>query len=219
LVMLLPHGYEGQGAEHSSGRMERFLQQCADNNMQIVNTSNPANHFHLLRRQLKREFRKPLVVFSPKMLLRYPAATSSLDEMAKGSFQEVIDDPNAKAANVDTVVFCSGKFYYEMKEKAAEYGVDNMAFVRLEQLYPLPKKQIDAILSKYKGAKNILWAQEEPSNMGAWTYIAMSMREIPFIGICRNATAAAAEGSKKLHEKRLKQLYEDLFKFAKVNAK
>jgi 2-oxoglutarate dehydrogenase E1 component len=219
LVMLLPHGYEGQGAEHSSGRMERFLQQCADNNMQIVNTSTPANHFHLLRRQLKREFRKPLVVFSPKMLLRYPAATSSLDEMAKGSFQEVLDDPTAKAGNVDTVVFCSGKFYYEMKDKANEYGVDNMAFVRLEQLYPLPKKQIDAILAKYKGAKNILWAQEEPSNMGAWTHIAMSMREIPFIGICRNATAAAAEGSKKLHEKRLKQLFEDLFKFAKVNVK
>jgi 2-oxoglutarate dehydrogenase E1 component len=219
LVMLLPHGYEGQGAEHSSGRMERFLQQCADNNMQVVNTSTPANHFHLLRRQLKREFRKPLVVFSPKMLLRHPAATSSLDEMAKGSFQEVIDDPTAKAGNVDTVVFCSGKFYYEMKEKANEYGVDNMAFVRVEQLYPLPKKQIDSIIAKYKGAKNILWAQEEPSNMGAWTYIAMSMRDIPFIGICRNATAAAAEGSKKLHEKRLKQLFEDLFKFAKVNAK
>jgi len=219
LVMLLPHGYEGQGAEHSSGRMERFLQQCADTNMQVVNTSTPANHFHLLRRQLKREFRKPLIVFSPKMLLRYPAATSSLDEMSKGSFQEVIDDSSAKASNIDTVVFCSGKFYYEMKEKAMEYGVDNYAFIRVEQLYPLPKKQIDAILAKYKNAKNILWAQEEPSNMGAWTYIAMSMREIPFIGICRNATAATAEGSKKLHEKRLKQLFEDLFKFANVNAK
>jgi len=114
------------------------------------------------------------------------------------------------------VVFCSGKFYYEMKEKAVEMGVDNMAFVRIEQLYPLPKKQIDAILKQYNKAKNILWAQEEPANMGAWTYIAMSMREIPFVGICRNATAAAAEGSKKLHEKRLKQLYADLFAYAKV---
>jgi 2-oxoglutarate dehydrogenase E1 component len=216
LVMLLPHGYEGQGAEHSSGRMERFLQQCADTNMQVVNTSTPANHYHLLRRQVKRDFRKPLVVFSPKMLLRYPSAVSSLDEMAKGSFQEVIDDPNAKASNVDTVVFCSGKFYYEMKERATEMGADNMAFVRIEQLYPLPKKQIDAVLSKYNNTKNILWAQEEPANMGAWTYIAMSMREIPFVGICRNATAAAAEGSKKLHEKRLKQLYADLFAYAKV---
>jgi 2-oxoglutarate dehydrogenase E1 component len=219
LVLLLPHGYEGQGAEHSSGRMERFLQQCADTNIQVVNTSTPANHFHLLRRQLKRDFRKPLVVFSPKALLRHPAAVSSLDEMAKGSFQEVIDDSTAKVANIDTVVFCSGKFYYEMKEKANELGVDNMAFVRVEQLYPLPKTQIDAILAKYKNATNIVWAQEEPANMGAWSHIAMSMREIPFIGICRNATAAAAEGSKKLHEKRLKQLFADVFQFAKVKVK
>jgi 2-oxoglutarate dehydrogenase E1 component len=216
LVMLLPHGYEGQGAEHSSGRMERFLQQCADNNMQIVNTSTPANHFHLLRRQLKREFRKPLVVFSPKMILRLPAAVSTLEEMANGGFQEVIDDAAANAAHVDTIVFCSGKFYYEMKVKAEEMGVENMAFVRIEQLYPLPKNHIDAIIAKYKNAKNILWAQEEPANMGAWTYIAMSMRSIPFIGITRNATAAAAEGSKKLHEKRLKQLFADLFSYAKV---
>lgn len=217
LTMLLPHGYEGQGAEHSSGRMERFLQQCADENIQVVNTSTPANHFHLLRRQLTREFRKPLVVFSPKLLLRYPAAVSTLDEMAKGHFQEVIDDPTAVKENIDTVVFCSGKFYYEMKEKAADMGVDNMAFVRIEQLYPLPLKQIDGIVAKYN-AKNILWAQEEPENMGAWTYIAMKLRHIPFKGICRPASAAAAEGSKKLHEKRLKQLYSDLFQFAKVKA-
>ncbi|MFN5878060.1 MAG: 2-oxoglutarate dehydrogenase E1 component, partial [Flavobacteriales bacterium] len=219
LVMLLPHGYEGQGAEHSSGRMERFLQQCADLNMQIVNTSTPANHFHLLRRQLKREFRKPLVVFSPKMILRHPAAVSSLDDLSTGGFREVIDDPTANVATVDTVVFCSGKFYYEMKEKAAEYGAENMAFVRVEQLYPLPKNHIDAIITKYKNVKNILWAQEEPSNMGAWTHIAMSMRDIPFVGITRNATAAAAEGSKKLHEKRLKQLFADLFQYAKVKVK
>ena len=214
LVMLLPHGYEGQGAEHSSGRMERFLQQCADLNMQIVNTSTPANHFHLLRRQIKRDFRKPLVVFSPKMLLRYPDATSSLDEMAKGAFQEVLDDPTAVAKNIDTVVLCSGKFYYEMKVKAAELGVKNMAFVRVEQLYPLPSTQIDAILAKYK-AKNILWAQEEPANMGAWTHMAMNLRHIPLVGICRPASAASAEGSKKLHEIRLKQLFNDLFAYAK----
>jgi 2-oxoglutarate dehydrogenase E1 component len=214
LVMLLPHGYEGQGAEHSSGRMERFLQQCADLNMQIVNTSTPANHFHLLRRQMKRDFRKPLVVFSPKMLLRYPAATSTLAELATGSFQEVLDDPTASAKSVDTVVLCSGKFYYEMKVKAAELGVKNMAFVRVEQLYPLPQIQIDAILAKYK-AKNILWAQEEPANMGAWTHIAMSMRHLPIQGICRSASAASAEGSKKLHEIRLAKLFSDIFAFAK----
>lgn len=218
LVMLLPHGYEGQGAEHSSARMERFLQQCADYNIQIVNTSTPANHFHLLRRQLGREFRKPLVVFSPKMLLRYPAAVSTLEEMASGRFQEVIDDVTAKTVQVDTVVFCSGKFYYELKEKAQELGVENMAFVRVEQLYPLPQKQIEAVIAKYN-AKNILWAQEEPENMGAWTHIAMKLRHIPFQGICRPASAAAAEGSKKLHEKRLKKLFADVFQYASVAAK
>lgn len=218
LVMLLPHGYEGQGAEHSSGRMERFLQQCADDNIQVVNTSTPANHFHLLRRQLIRPFRKPLIVFSPKMLLRYPAATSTLEEMASGSFQEVLDDPTAKVGQVDTLVFCSGKFYYELKEKATEMGVDNLAFVRIEQLYPLPQKQIDAIVAKYN-AKNVIWAQEEPKNMGAWTYIAMNLRHIPFVGITRPASAAAAEGSKKLHERRLKQLFADVFQYAAVTTK
>lgn len=215
LVMLLPHGYEGQGAEHSSGRMERFLQQCADYNMQVVNTSTPANHFHLLRRQVVRDFRKPLVEFSPKMLLRYPEATSALSELAKGSFQEVLDDTTANAKEVDTVVLCSGKFYYEMKLKAKELGVSNMAFVRVEQLYPLPQEQLEAIMAKYK-AKNVIWAQEEPANMGAWAFMAMNLRNIPLIGICRPASAASAEGSKKLHEKRLAKLYKDLFSYAKV---
>lgn len=218
LVMLLPHGYEGQGAEHSSGRMERFLQQCADENIQVVNTSTPANHFHLLRRQLSRPFRKPLVVFSPKLLLRYPDATSSLDELAKGQFREVLDDPTAVVGSVDTVVFCSGKFYYEMKAYANELGADNMAFVRIEQLYPLPKKQIEAIIAKYN-AKNVVWAQEEPENMGAWNYIAMKLRHIPFQGVYRTASAAAAEGSKKLHERRLKKLFADVFSYASVTAK
>ena len=218
LVMLLPHGYEGQGAEHSSGRMERFLQQCADLNIQVCNTSTPANHFHLLRRQMKREFRKPLVVFSPKAILRHPRATSSLDEMATGNFQEVLDDPTANVDNVDTVVMCSGKFYYEATEKAQEQGVENMAFVRIEQLYPLPKKQIDAILAKYKNAKNILWAQEEPANMGAWTYMAMELRELNLIGICRRPSAAAAEGSHDLHKRRLERLFNELFEYAKVKA-
>ena len=216
LVLLLPHGYEGQGAEHSSGRMERFLQQCADLNMQVVNTSTPANHFHLLRRQIKRDFRKPLIVFSPKMLLRYPAATSTLEEMAKGSFQEVIDDVEVKTNEVDTVVLCSGKFFYEAKEKAKSLGVSNMAFVRVEQLYPLPQKQIENIIAKYK-AKNVIWAQEEPANMGAWTYMAMNLRKLDLIGITRPASAASAEGSKKLHEKRLAKLFKELFAYANVS--
>lgn len=215
LMMLLPHGYEGQGAEHSSARLERFLQQCADFNMQIVNTSTPANHFHVVRRQIKRDFRKPLVVFSPKLLLRYPEATSSLEEMGQGCFMEVIDDPDAVKNKIDTVVLCSGKFYYEMKVKAKELGVTNMAFVRVEQLYPLPEAQITTILSKYK-PKNILWAQEEPANMGAWSFMAMNLRNLNLVGIHRGASAASAEGSKKLHEKRLHKLYESLFAFAKL---
>lgn len=219
LVMLLPHGYEGQGAEHSSGRMERFLQQCADLNIQVVNTSTPANHFHLLRRQLKREFRKPLVVFSPKMLLRHPRAVSPLDDMASGRFLEVIDDPKATVEAVDTVVFCTGKFYYEATEKAEELGVENMAFVRVEQLYPLPKNHIDDILAKYKNVKNIIWAQEEPSNMGAWTYMAMELREYNLIGICRRPSAAAAEGSHDLHKRRLNRLFSELFEYGKTKVK
>ena len=214
LVLLLPHGYEGQGAEHSSGRMERFLQQSADLNIQVVNTSTPANHFHVLRRQLKRDFRKPLIVFSPKALLRHPDATSTMDQMANGSFQEVIDDADATTKSVDTLVLCSGKFYYEAKAKARELNSTNMAFVRVEQLYPLPKKQLNEILKKYK-AKNVIWAQEEPENMGAWSYMAMNFKEVNLIGICRPASAAAAEGSKKLHEKRLDHLYERLFSYSK----
>ena len=214
LVLLLPHGYEGQGAEHSSGRMERFLQQAADLNIQVVNTSTPANHFHVLRRQLKRDFRKPLIVFSPKALLRHPDATSTMEQMANGSFQEVIDDADATTKSVDTLVLCSGKFYYEAKAKARELNSTNMAFVRVEQLYPLPKKQLNEIVKKYK-AKNVLWAQEEPENMGAWSYMAMNFNEIKLIGICRPASAASAEGSKKLHEKRLDHLYERLFSYSK----
>jgi 2-oxoglutarate dehydrogenase E1 component len=219
LVMLLPHGYEGQGAEHSSARMERFLQQCADENIQVVNTSTPANHFHVLRRQVKRDFRKPMVVFSPKMLLRYPSAVSTLEEMATGSFQEIIDDKNANINQVDTLVFCTGKFYYEVSEKAAELGVENMAFIRIEQLYPFPQEQFDALVASYPNAKNIIWAQEEPENMGAWRYIAMKLRHLPLIGITRQASAASAEGSSSLHKKRLAKLFSDIFEYATINAK
>lgn len=219
LVMLLPHGYEGQGAEHSSGRMERFLQSCADLNMQIVNTSTPANHFHLLRRQLKREFRKPLVVFSPKMLLRYPSAVSTLEDLSKGAFKEVLDDPIADTKKVDTLVLCTGKFYYEMTEKAQEMGVENMAFIRIEQLYPLPESQLKAIFDKYTNVKHYVWAQEEPSNMGAWQYMAMNLRSVHLEGIMRKSSAATAEGSKDLHVKRLKTLFDELFKYAKVKEK
>jgi len=152
------------------------------------------------------------------MLLRHPKATSALEEMASGSFQEVIDDSNVNKDSVDTVVLCSGKFYYEAKEKAEELGVENMAFVRVEQLYPLPENKIKEVLNGYKNAGNILWAQEEPSNMGAWTYMAMALREMNLIGVCRRPSAAAAEGSHDLHKRRLERLFNELFEFAKVKA-
>ena len=215
LTMLLPHGYEGQGGEHSSGRIERFLQMAADLNVQICNTTTPANHFHLLRRQLKREFRKPLIVFSPKNLLRHPKATSKLEELANGNFMPIIDDPNAEVSKVDTVVLCSGKFYYEIVEQAEERNVNNAAIVRLEQLYPLPEKQLNTILDKYKNAKKIIWAQEEPYNMGAASYIYMTLKRNDIQIISRAASSAPATGSSQTHKKRLEALYNALFEAIK----
>ena len=152
------------------------------------------------------------------MLLRHPQAVSALDEMAKGSFQEVIDDSGVKVNDIDTVVLCTGKFYYEAKEKAKELGAENMAFVRVEQLYPLPEKQIRDTIAKYSNAKNIVWAQEEPANMGAWRYMAMALRDLNLTGVCRYPSAAAAEGSHDLHKRRLERLFNELFEFAKVKA-
>ncbi|MFD1552246.1 2-oxoglutarate dehydrogenase E1 component [Putridiphycobacter roseus] len=211
LTLLLPHGYEGQGGEHSSGRLERFLQATAELNIQICNTTTPANHFHLLRRQMKREFRKPLVVFSPKNLLRHPDATSKLEDLATGEFMPVIDDVTADPNTVDTIVLCSGKFYYEIKAEAAERGVKNATFIRLEQLYPLPKKQLDATMSRYPKAKKYIWAQEEPYNMGAAMHIYMRMKRDEFKIIARKASAAPATGSSQTHKKRLAALYNTLF--------
>ena len=219
LVMLLPHGYEGQGAEHSSARLERFLQNCGDLNVQIVNSTTPANHFHALRRQLKRNFRKPLIVFSPKLLLRYPKAVSSIEELSTGQFQEVIDDPRKLYNQANNVVLCSGKAYYEFLEEAEIRGIENMAFVRVEQLYPLPKKQIEEVISKYKSVENIIWAQEEPENMGAWTYMAMNLRHMNLQCVALPASAAPAAGAKEIHVRRVKKLNDNLFHYAAVAVK
>ncbi|MEY2915009.1 MAG: nitrogenase molybdenum-iron protein alpha chain, partial [Cyanobacteriota bacterium] len=150
LVMLLPHGYEGQGAEHSSARLERFLQLCAEHNMQIANSTTPANFFHLLRRQMHRDFRKPLVVFTPKSLLRHPKCVSTIADLTKGGFQEVIDDATANAKSTRRVVFCSGKVYYDLLERQEADKDSGVAIVRIEQLYPFPQKQVDAIVAKYR---------------------------------------------------------------------
>jgi 2-oxoglutarate dehydrogenase E1 component len=210
LVMLLPHGYEGMGGEHSSARIERFLQSCADLNWQICNPTTPANNFHLLRRQMHREFRKPLVIFSPKNLLRHPKAVSTIEDLSKGGFQEVLDDNVAKT-KVDTIVLCSGKFYYEAKAEAEKRKVNNAAFIRMEQMYPFPQKQLDAVLKTYKNVKSIFWAQEEPENMGPWRYMAMVMRDKNLDVIARGSSAAPAAGSSALHKRRLTELFDSLF--------
>lgn len=220
LVMLLPHGYEGMGSEHSSGRMERFLQLCAENNMQVCNVTTPANYFHLLRRQMHRNFRKPLIVFTPKKLLRYPRAVSPLSEMAKGRFQEVIDDVSVKRADVDTVVFCSGKIYYEIIEERERLSTgENLAIVRLEQLYPLPEKQIDALIKSYAGAKNFIWVQEEPKNMGGWSHMALEYRKVNLECISRKASSSPASGSGITSAGRQKEILSQLFSYAKQPVK
>lgn len=214
IVMLLPHGYEGQGAEHSSGRMERFLQLCAEYNMQVVNCTTPANFFHVLRRQLHWKFRKPLIVFTPKSLLRHARCVSSLNELANGSFQEVLDDITAQSNEIEKIVFCTGKLYYELLEQKEITHAKETAIVRIEQLYPLPITQLRGILKKYKKATRFLWAQEEPENMGAWGYLLRVFREVSLEVVCRSESASPATGSSKRHARTQKELVERVFERA-----
>ncbi|MFM7015340.1 MAG: 2-oxoglutarate dehydrogenase E1 component [Bacteroidota bacterium] len=211
LVMLLPHGYEGQGAEHSSARLERFLQLCAEHNMQIANCTTPANFFHLLRRQMHREFRKPLVVFTPKSLLRHPKCVSTIADLTKGGFQEVIDDTTANAKSIKRVVFCSGKVYYDLLERQQADKESEVALVRVEQLYPFPQKQLEAVVAKYKNANEIVWLQEEPENMGAWSYLLRTWTNVSLKLIAREASASPATGSHKQHDKEQHALIEKAF--------
>lgn len=211
IVMLLPHGYEGQGAEHSSARLERFLNLCAEHNMQIVNCTTPANFFHALRRQLKRPFRKPLVVFSPKSLLRHPRCVSSFDDLAKGGFREVIDDVTADPKQVKKVVVCSGKVYYELLEQKEKDQANDIALVRMEQLYPFPAGQLIALKKKYSKATEWIWLQEEPINMGAWSYLLRTCQDISFKVIARSESASPATGSHKTHEREQKELLNRVF--------
>jgi len=202
LVMLLPHGYEGQGPEHSSARIERFMELCADFNMQVTNCTTPANFFHAIRRQFKRDFRKPLVVFSPKSLLRHPLCVSPLADFTDGKFKEVIDDTNVTAANVKRVVFCSGKIYYDLLETQKAHEQGNVALVRVEQLYPTPVSQMEAVYKRYKNAKEAVWVQEEPENMGAWPYLLRRLRKTSFSAIdviSRDESSSTATGYAKLH--------------------
>jgi 2-oxoglutarate dehydrogenase E1 component len=199
MVMLLPHGYEGQGPEHSSCRPERFLQLCAEYNMVVCNPTTPANIFHLLRRQVTWEFRKPCVVFSPKSLLRHPLVVSPMKDFVKGSFKEVIDDETVTTKDVKRIVFCSGKVYYDLLDTQQKKKLKDVAVVRLEQLHPFPDKQIAAILKKYKGA-TMVFAQEEPANMGPLSFIQRMMPGQPIEFVSRKASASPATGFKKVHD-------------------
>lgn len=218
LVMYLPHGYEGMGAEHSSGRIERFLSLCADFNMQVVNCTTPANFFHVLRRQLKRNFRKPLVIFTPKSLLRHPKCVSTLEEMVKGRFQEVIDDTDANPDKVEKVVYCSGKIYYDLIEEKEKIGAEDVAIVRVEQLFPLPKTQLDNTVRKYKNARRWLWVQEEPGNMGAWPMVVRLYRRIQLAVISRPDSGTPATGSPKRHADNQRSIIEQVFMKVKEEA-
>ncbi len=203
IVLLLPHGYENQGAEHSSARMERYLQLCAKHNMYIADCTTPANFFHLMRRQMKTNFRKPLVVFSPKSLLRHPLAVSTVEELANGQFQEVINDPavtDKKA--IKTLVFCTGKVYYDIIAKREELGRNDVAVVRLEQLFPLPVEQLKAIIASYPNVDDYVWAQEEPKNMGAYGFMLMNFNLVKFRLASPKAYSAPAAGSYERSKKR-----------------
>ncbi|MBR9920284.1 MAG: 2-oxoglutarate dehydrogenase E1 component [Bacteroidetes bacterium] len=219
LVALLPHGYEGQGPEHSSARLERFLQLCAEYNMTVANVTTPANFFHLLRRQIARPFRKPLIIMTPKSLLRHPEVVSAREDFATGTkFQEVIDDPTIgpkSGKKVKRLLLCSGKIYYDLLEKQRDGKREDVAIVRLEQLYPLPKKQLDAVFKKYKDAE-ICWVQEEPANMGAWQYIlSFFCEDIRIRRISRKTSASPATGFKKIHDEQQKAIVNEAFDLKK----
>jgi 2-oxoglutarate dehydrogenase E1 component len=222
LVMLLPHGYEGQGPEHSSGRIERYLQLCAEDNMQVVNCTTPAQYFHVLRRQMRRNYRAPLVIFTPKSLLRAPRATSKPAEFADGRFQTVLEDPLARPApeQVRRVLLCSGKVYYDLlEERDKRFGEGqpgDVAIVRLEQLYPFDADAVARVLGLHAGAEHFTWVQEEPRNMGAWSFVRELIepllpggRELGYAG--RLAYAAPAGGSMRLHRKRQSTLIAQAF--------
>ncbi len=210
LVLLLPHGYEGQGPEHSNARPERYLQLSAEYNMAVTNITTPANFFHALRRQLTWEFRKPLVVMSPKSLLRHPKVVSKKEEFLKGGFQEVIGDHYATTRSVKKVILCTGKVYYDLQEKQEKDKRKDVALIRVEQLHPFPEKQIEAILSKYKNA-DFYWLQEEPENMGYWTYILRVFKNRELKLISRKASASPATGYAKVHAEEQKKLIELAF--------
>jgi 2-oxoglutarate dehydrogenase E1 component len=210
IVVLLPHGYEGQGSEHSSARMERYLQLCSEDNMIVADCTTPANFYHLLRRQMKYNFRKPLIVFTPKSLLRHPKAVSSLNELSNGEFQEVIDD-TISPKTVKKLVFCTGKFYYDLLVQREKLENDAVALIRIEQLFPLHKEKIKEIISKYPNVEKYIWAQEEPKNMGAWSHMLQRLDFVKLEGYSRPYSSVPAPGSSTRDKKRQQNVIDAVF--------
>jgi 2-oxoglutarate dehydrogenase E1 component len=210
IVVLLPHGYEGQGSEHSSARIERFLQLCAEDNMTIANCTTPANFYHLLRRHMKRKHRKPLIVFTPKSLLRHPKAVNPIEEFANGSFQEVIDDTIAPE-KVTKLVFCSGKFYYELLEERETTEREDIALVRMEQLFPLHEEKLQEVIARYPNVKEYVWAQEEPKNMGAWSFMLQRFELIKLGVASRKFYSVPAAGSSARFKRRQRAVIDMVF--------
>lgn len=210
IVVLLPHGYEGQGSEHSSARIERYLQLCAEDNMTVANCTTPANFYHLLRRQMKRDYRKPLIVFTPKSLLRHAKAVNSIQDLANGEFQEVIDD-TLNPENVKKLVFCMGKFYYDLLAEREELQREDIALVRIEQLFPLHKEKIQKVIDRYPNIEEYIWAQEEPRNMGAWSYM-LQRFELKNLSVrSRKYYAVPAAGSSTRFKKRHRAVIDSVF--------
>ena len=210
VTLLLPHGYEGQGPEHSSARLERFLQLAAEFNIVVTNITTAANFFHALRRQLSWPFRKPLINFAPKANLRLPGTYSSVDDFTKGGFQEVLDDASVTPASVKKVLFCSGKIYYDLLDRKNKEQRPDIALIRVEQLYPFPQKQIDALQKKY-GKATWFWVQEEPLNMGAASFLQMNLKSFPFGVISRQASASTATGFQKVHQQEQAEIIQMAF--------
>jgi 2-oxoglutarate dehydrogenase E1 component len=214
LVLLLPHGFEGAGPEHSSARLERFLTLAAEDNIQVTYPTTPAQYFHLLRRQVIRRWRKPLIVMTPKSLLRHPAVISRLEECATGHFQPVIADSNH--GDVSRILLCSGKVYYDLEKHRADHGRKDVAILRLEQLYPLRLELLKSLLSRYGEGTPLVWVQEEPENMGAWRYIRMRLGEkafgrFPLTGVHRAESASPATGSASAHKREHDELIASAF--------
>jgi len=209
--MLLPHGQEGQGPEHSSARLERFLQMCAADNMVVANITTPANYFHAIRRQLAWEFRKPMVIMSPKSLLRHPLVVSPIEDFKKGSFQEIIGDDFVEAKKVKKVLLCTGKVYYDLLERQQKDKRKDVAIIRVEQLYPLAEDQLFAQLEKYKGAE-VFWVQEEPGNAGAWSYILKTLyKRVDIDVLAKIDSPSPAVGYIYVHKKKQAELIDRAF--------